>query len=240
MSQQSHRLTENVYSEHVNTRHNLLNAFFHIFNFGYLLKFKFFLQQAASLEKVLKEQQQQQQLELERAWDQDRDVKGNGSTSPGSEPRVQEHSPPPPQTDTQKTINASVPVSQVSLLPTIDYPSFLTVLLFIVTTFGSPNDVITCVWTSSHAATTSAACFKSIATPNPHETTFPVATATSSGVFCMVFLICAHIIMCHSSRLYFLLFGIGTCYLVLAPSVSRIREETNRTNHAAVTRTATT
>lgn len=78
------------------------------------------MQQAASLEKVLKEQQQQQQLELERAWDQDRDVKGNGSASPGSEPRVQDHSPPPPQTDTQKALNASVPVSQVSHQKDVD------------------------------------------------------------------------------------------------------------------------
>lgn len=70
------------------------------------------LQQAASLEKVLKEQQQQQQFELERAWDQDRDIKGNGNTSPTSDHRVQEHSPPP-ATDAQKNINAAQPVTQV-------------------------------------------------------------------------------------------------------------------------------
>lgn len=78
--------------------------------------FKFlFLQQAASLEKVLKEQQQQQQIELERAWDQDREVKGNGNISPGPEPRVQEHSSPP-LSDTQKPLNSSVPVSQVRFI----------------------------------------------------------------------------------------------------------------------------
>lgn len=70
------------------------------------------LQQAASLEKVLKEQQQQQQLELERAWDQDRDIKGNGSASPSSDHRVQEHSPPP-AADAQKNINPAQPVTQV-------------------------------------------------------------------------------------------------------------------------------
>ncbi|GJQ65832.1 hypothetical protein Trydic_g11978 [Trypoxylus dichotomus] len=71
-------------------------------------------QQAASLEKVLKEQQQQQQLELERAWDQERDVKGNDSTSPiASEQRVQEHSPPP-TAETQKPVITSVPVSQTT------------------------------------------------------------------------------------------------------------------------------
>lgn len=58
------------------------------------------------------QQQQQQQLELERAWDQEREIKGNGSTSPTSDHRVQEHSPPP-ATDAQKNINAAQPVSQV-------------------------------------------------------------------------------------------------------------------------------
>lgn len=77
-----------------------------------LTEFVYF-QQAASLEKVLKEQQQQQQLELERAWDQDREVKGNGSTSPASDHRVQEHSPPP-ASDAQKNLNAAQPVSQVT------------------------------------------------------------------------------------------------------------------------------
>ncbi|KAF5304512.1 hypothetical protein FQR65_LT07939, partial [Abscondita terminalis] len=68
--------------------------------------------QAASLEKVLKEQQHQQQLELERVWEQDREVKGNGSTSPSSEKRVQQEHSPPPASDAQKTHNASVPASQ--------------------------------------------------------------------------------------------------------------------------------
>ncbi|XP_018565027.1 forkhead box protein P1 isoform X2 [Anoplophora glabripennis] len=65
-------------------------------------------QQAASLEKVLKEQQQQ--IEIERGWDQDRerDIKGNGSTSPNSEHRVQEHSPTP-STDAQKNLSATIP-----------------------------------------------------------------------------------------------------------------------------------
>ncbi|XP_017782192.1 PREDICTED: forkhead box protein P1 [Nicrophorus vespilloides] len=69
-------------------------------------------QQAASLEKVLKEQQQQQQIELERAWDQDRDPKGNGSTSPGSESRLHDHSPPPHTSDSQKPLNSVIPSSQ--------------------------------------------------------------------------------------------------------------------------------
>lgn len=65
------------------------------------------------MEKVLKEHQQQQQVELERAWDQDREIKGNGSASPGPDQRVQEHSPPP-ASDAQKMLNASVPASQVN------------------------------------------------------------------------------------------------------------------------------
>ncbi|KAL1493242.1 hypothetical protein ABEB36_011333 [Hypothenemus hampei] len=72
-----------------------------------------FAQQAASLEKVLKEQQQQQQLELERSgWDQDRgegDLKGNGSISPpNSEPQVQEDSPLSAP-DSQKNLSATIP-----------------------------------------------------------------------------------------------------------------------------------
>ncbi|XP_015836137.1 forkhead box protein P1 isoform X7 [Tribolium castaneum] len=65
-------------------------------------------EQAASLEKVLKEQQQHQQLELERSWEQERDVKGNGSSSPNSDHRVQDHSSPP-STDSQKSLSATVP-----------------------------------------------------------------------------------------------------------------------------------
>ncbi|XP_065165347.1 forkhead box protein P1 isoform X5 [Atheta coriaria] len=78
-------------------------------------------QQAASLEKVLKEQQQQQQqLKLERAWDQeDRDANGNGSTSPGSDAaaRHHDHSPPPAAltSDAQKALNAAIPVSQAQV-----------------------------------------------------------------------------------------------------------------------------
>ncbi|CAH1120947.1 unnamed protein product [Ceutorhynchus assimilis] len=74
-------------------------------------------QQAASLEKVLKEQQQHQQLELERSgWDQDRgerDLKGNGSISPqSSEPRVQNDSPLSAP-ESQKNLSATIPqVSQ--------------------------------------------------------------------------------------------------------------------------------
>ncbi|XP_076261532.1 forkhead box transcription factor P isoform X4 [Rhynchophorus ferrugineus] len=74
-------------------------------------------QQAASLEKVLKDQQQHQQLELERSsWDQDRgerDLKGNGSVSPpNSDHRVQDDSPIP-TSDPQKTLSATIPpVSQ--------------------------------------------------------------------------------------------------------------------------------
>lgn len=74
--------------------------------------------QAASLEKVLKEQQQQQQLDLERVWEQDRDIKGNGSTSPSSEKRVQQEHSPPPASDAQKTHNASVPASQTQTAST--------------------------------------------------------------------------------------------------------------------------
>ncbi|XP_031335586.1 forkhead box protein P1 isoform X3 [Photinus pyralis] len=72
--------------------------------------------QAASLEKVLKEQQQQ--LDLERVWEQDRDIKGNGSTSPSSEKRVQQEHSPPPASDAQKTHNASVPASQTQTAST--------------------------------------------------------------------------------------------------------------------------
>ncbi|KAJ8984472.1 hypothetical protein NQ317_006132 [Molorchus minor] len=78
---------------------------------------------AASLEKVLKEQQHQ--LEIERVWDQERerDAKGNGSTSPGSEHRVQEHSPTP-LADSQKNLSATIPAvpqNDASKL-TNDYP----------------------------------------------------------------------------------------------------------------------
>jgi hypothetical protein len=73
-------------------------------------------QQAASLEKVLKEQQQHQQLELERGWDQERDAKGNGSTSPSSDHRVQDHTPPP-STDAQKTLGAAIPPVTQSQTP---------------------------------------------------------------------------------------------------------------------------
>ncbi|XP_030746238.1 forkhead box protein P1-like isoform X3 [Sitophilus oryzae] len=70
-------------------------------------------QQAASLEKVLKDQQQHQQLDLERSsWDQDRndrDLKGNGSISPpNSEHRVQDDSPIP-NSDPQKALSATIP-----------------------------------------------------------------------------------------------------------------------------------
>ncbi|XP_045481669.1 forkhead box protein P1 isoform X1 [Harmonia axyridis] len=65
-------------------------------------------QQAASLEKVLKEQQQHQQLELERSWDQERDFKGNGNSTPTSESRLQETTPSP-SSETQKNFNAAVP-----------------------------------------------------------------------------------------------------------------------------------
>ncbi|XP_071055185.1 forkhead box protein P1 isoform X5 [Onthophagus taurus] len=75
-----------------------------------------FAQQAASLEKVLKEHQQQQQLDLERAWE-DREIKGNGNSSPPSgEPRVQDHSPATPP-DVQKPVITTVPVSQSSAGP---------------------------------------------------------------------------------------------------------------------------
>lgn len=70
----------------------------------------FRLQQAASLEKVLKEQQQQQ-LDLERTWEQDREAKGNGNSSPASDQRLQEHSPPPAS---EKSI-PSTPVSQAQV-----------------------------------------------------------------------------------------------------------------------------
>ncbi|CAH0562352.1 unnamed protein product [Brassicogethes aeneus] len=75
-------------------------------------------QQAASLEKVLKEQQhqQQQQLELERTWDQERDAKGNGSTSPILEHRIQENSPPP-SVDSQKNLSATIPPISQSQTP---------------------------------------------------------------------------------------------------------------------------
>ncbi|KAL3290375.1 hypothetical protein HHI36_023717 [Cryptolaemus montrouzieri] len=63
--------------------------------------------QAASLEKVLKDQQQHQQLELERGWDQERDLKGNGNATPTSETRVQDTSPSP--TETQKNFSATIP-----------------------------------------------------------------------------------------------------------------------------------
>ncbi|CAH1103331.1 unnamed protein product [Psylliodes chrysocephalus] len=67
--------------------------------------------QAASLEKVLKEQQQQ--LELDRSWDheRERDIKGNGSSSPMSDHRTQEHSPPP-TSDSQKNLSATIPPIQ--------------------------------------------------------------------------------------------------------------------------------
>ncbi|RZC41713.1 forkhead box protein P1-like, partial [Asbolus verrucosus] len=71
--------------------------------------------QAASLEKVLKEQQHQQ-LELERSWEQERDAKGNGSTSPSSDHRVQDHSPPP-STDAQKSLSATIPPVTQSQTP---------------------------------------------------------------------------------------------------------------------------
>lgn len=74
----------------------------------------FRFQQAASLEKVLKEQQQQQ-LDLERTWEQDRDAnKGNGNTSPASDQRLQEHSPPPPSDISQKSISSTT-VSQAQV-----------------------------------------------------------------------------------------------------------------------------
>ncbi|XP_049825546.1 forkhead box protein P1 isoform X3 [Aethina tumida] len=74
-------------------------------------------QQAASLEKVLKEQQHQQQIELERTWEQERDAKGNnGSTSPISEHRLQEHSPPP-SSDSQKNLSATIPPIAQSQTP---------------------------------------------------------------------------------------------------------------------------
>lgn len=68
-----------------------------------------FFQQAASLEKVIKEQQQQ--LELERDWDQEkeREIKGNGNSSPNLEHRVQEQSVSP-STDTQKNLSATIPL----------------------------------------------------------------------------------------------------------------------------------
>uniref|UniRef100_A0A6P7FRS8 Forkhead box protein P1 n=1 Tax=Diabrotica virgifera virgifera TaxID=50390 RepID=A0A6P7FRS8_DIAVI len=68
-------------------------------------------QQAASLEKVIKEQQQQ--LELDRTWEQERerDIKGNGSSSPVSDHRTQEHSPPP-SSDAQKNLSATIPPIQ--------------------------------------------------------------------------------------------------------------------------------
>ncbi|KAG5900243.1 hypothetical protein JTB14_018225 [Gonioctena quinquepunctata] len=81
-----------------------------------------FAQQAASLEKVIKEQQHQ--LELERGWDQDRerDIKGNGNSSPNSEQRVQEHSPTP-SADTQKNLSATIPpIPQNDTKLTNDYP----------------------------------------------------------------------------------------------------------------------
>lgn len=78
----------------------------------------YFLQQAASLEKVIKEQQHQ--FELERSWDQDKDrdrdreIKGNGNSSPPLDHRVQEHSPSP-SADTQKNLSATTPlIPQVS------------------------------------------------------------------------------------------------------------------------------
>ncbi|XP_060515836.1 forkhead box protein P1 isoform X2 [Cylas formicarius] len=86
-------------------------------------------QQAASLEKVLKEQQQHQQLELERSsWDQDRndrDLKGNGSVSPqSSESRVHEDSPLPPP-DAQKNLSATIPpISQNDSKLSNDFPPY--------------------------------------------------------------------------------------------------------------------
>lgn len=62
---------------------------------------------AASLEKILKEQQQQQ-IDLDRNWDQDRDLKGNGNSTPPSETRIQEHSPPI-SADIQKNFSATIP-----------------------------------------------------------------------------------------------------------------------------------
>lgn len=73
-------------------------------------------QQAASLEKVLKEQQQQHHIELERSWEQERDIKGNGSASPISDLRVQEHSPPP-SAETQKNLSATIPPVSQSQTP---------------------------------------------------------------------------------------------------------------------------
>ncbi|XP_066247520.1 uncharacterized protein [Euwallacea similis] len=86
-------------------------------------------QQAASLEKVLKEQQQHQQLELERSgWDQDRedrDLKGNGSVSPpGSDLHVQDDSPLP-ASESQKNLSATIPpVSQTESKLGNDYPPY--------------------------------------------------------------------------------------------------------------------
>ncbi|XP_066152833.1 forkhead box protein P1-like isoform X8 [Euwallacea fornicatus] len=88
-----------------------------------------FAQQAASLEKVLKEQQQHQQLELERSgWDQDRedrDLKGNGSVSPpGSDLHVQDDSPLP-ASESQKNLSATIPpVSQTESKLGNDYPPY--------------------------------------------------------------------------------------------------------------------
>ncbi|XP_066152835.1 forkhead box protein P1-like isoform X9 [Euwallacea fornicatus] len=85
--------------------------------------------QAASLEKVLKEQQQHQQLELERSgWDQDRedrDLKGNGSVSPpGSDLHVQDDSPLP-ASESQKNLSATIPpVSQTESKLGNDYPPY--------------------------------------------------------------------------------------------------------------------
>lgn len=79
------------------------------YNCNIISLYFFSLQQAASLEKVIKEQQQQ--LELERGWDQekDREIKGNGSSSPNLEHRVQDHSPSP-SADTQKNLSATIPL----------------------------------------------------------------------------------------------------------------------------------
>ncbi|XP_050314783.1 forkhead box protein P1-like isoform X1 [Anthonomus grandis grandis] len=87
------------------------------------------VEQAASLEKVLKEQQQHQQLELERGgWDQDRgerDLKGNGSVSPpSSEARIQNDSPVSAP-DSQKNLSATIPpISQTESKLGNDYPPY--------------------------------------------------------------------------------------------------------------------
>lgn len=86
-------------------------------------------QQAASLEKVLKEQQQHQQLKLDRSdWDQDRgerESKGNGSVSPHeSDHHVQDDSSLP-ASDSQKNLCATIPaVSQTESKLGNEYPPY--------------------------------------------------------------------------------------------------------------------